>query len=65
MNWDEIVADWKQFEGKVQQRWGKLTHDDLQHVKGELKGLAGKIQERYAVTKEEAERQIHEWRTKL
>jgi len=65
MNWDEISADWKQFEGKVQQRWGKLTHDDLQHAKGELKALAGKIQERYAITKEEAERQIHEWRSKL
>ena len=65
MNWDEIVANWKRFEGNVQQQWGKLTHDDLQQVKGDLKALTGKIQERYAITKEEAERQINEWLRKL
>ena len=65
MNWDEIVGNWKQFEGKVQQQWGKLTRDDLQQAKGDQKILAGKIQERYGVTKEEAERQVHEWRSKL
>ena len=59
MNWDEIVANWKRFVGKLLQHWGKLTHDDLQEVKGGLKALAGTI------TKEEAERQIHEWRSKL
>jgi len=56
---------WKQFEGKVQRQWGKLTDDDLAQVKGDQKVLAGKIQERYGVTKEEAERQIHEWHSKL
>ena len=65
MNWDQIVGNWKQFEGKVQRQWGKLTNDDLAQVKGDQKVLAGKIQERYGVTKEEAERQIYEWHSKL
>ena len=34
MNWDQIKGNWKQFEGKVQQQWGKLTNDDLAQVKG-------------------------------
>jgi uncharacterized protein YjbJ (UPF0337 family) len=46
MNWDQISGNWKDFEGKVQQKWGKHTNDDLQQVKGDH----GKIQERYRIT---------------
>ena len=66
MNWDQVVGNWKQFEGKVQHQWGKLTNDDLEQVKGDQKVLAGKIQERVTgLTKEEAERQVHDWQSKL
>ena len=65
MNWDQIAGNWKQFEGKVQHQWGKLTQDDLQQAQGDQKVLAGKIQERYGITKEEAEHQVKEWRDKL
>ena len=65
MNWDQISGDWKQFAGKVQKQWGKLTNDDLQQAKGDQRILAGKIQERYGITKEEAERQIKTWHESL
>ena len=65
MNWDQIKGDWKQFQGSVQKQWGKLTNDDLQEAKGDQKILAGKIQERYGITKEEAESQIKEWHSRL
>ena len=65
MNWDQIAGNWKQFEGKVQHQWGKLTQDDLQQAQGDQKVLAGKIQERYGITKEEAEHQVKEWHNKL
>ncbi len=65
MNWDQIEGNWKQFTGRVQRQWGKLTNDDLERIKGSQKELAGKLQERYGVTKEEAERQINEWRNRL
>ena len=61
LSWDQIAGDWKQFEGQVQKQWGKLTNDDLQEAKGDRKILAGKIQERYGITKEEADRQVKEW----
>jgi uncharacterized protein YjbJ (UPF0337 family) len=61
LSWDQIAGDWKQFEGQVQKQWGKLTNNDLQEAKGDRKILAGKIQERYGITKEEADRQVKEW----
>jgi uncharacterized protein YjbJ (UPF0337 family) len=45
----------------MQAKWGELTDDDLQEAKGDRRELAGKIQNRYGVTKDEAERQIDEW----
>jgi uncharacterized protein YjbJ (UPF0337 family) len=61
MNWDQIEGKWAEWTGKAQQQWGKLTDDDLQEAKGDRRELAGKIQHRYGVTKEEAERQIDDW----
>jgi uncharacterized protein YjbJ (UPF0337 family) len=49
----------------VQQQWGKLTNDDLAQVKGDEKILAGKIQERYGISKDEAERQVKDWHGRL
>ncbi len=64
MNWDRIEGNWKQVIGKAQEQWGKLTNDDLDVVAGRRDQLAGKIQERYGVTKEEAETQLKSWERK-
>ena len=64
MNWDRIEGQWKQLTGKVQEKWGKLTDDDIDVVAGRRDQLAGKIQERYGVAKDEAERQLAEWQRK-
>ena len=61
MNKDRINGSWEQVKGSVQEAWGKLTHDDLAVVEGDRKQLAGKIQERYGIAKDEAEKQINEW----
>ena len=61
MNWDRIEGNWKQFSGKVQQQWGKLTNDDLDAVEGRRVELIGKIQERYGIAKDEAEKQVDNW----
>jgi uncharacterized protein YjbJ (UPF0337 family) len=41
-----------------------LTDDDLQVVAGHRDELAGKIQERYGIAKDEAEKQIKDWEAK-
>ena len=61
MNWDRVEGNWKQFKGQAQQQWGNLTSDDLDVVEGKRQELAGKIQERYGIAKDEAERQIDDW----
>lgn len=61
MNWDRIEGNWKQFRGRVQQSWGKLTDDDLDKIKGNQTELVGKIQERYGIARDEAKRQLDEW----
>ncbi|MDA0703197.1 MAG: CsbD family protein [Proteobacteria bacterium] len=61
MNWDQIEGNWKQFKGKAQTQWGKLTHDELDQIEGNRKQLIGKVQERYGVAKEEAEKQVKDW----
>lgn len=64
MNWDRIQGDWKQVVGRAREQWGQLTDDDLQIVAGRRDQLVGKIQERYGVAKDEAEKQIAEWQRK-
>jgi uncharacterized protein YjbJ (UPF0337 family) len=61
MNWDRIQGNWKQVTGKAKEQWGKLTDDDFTVVAGRRDQLAGKIEERYGVAKEEAEKQVAAW----
>lgn len=64
MNWDRIQGNWKQVVGKAKAQWGKLTDDDLDVVAGRREQLAGKIQERYGIAKDDVERQIADWELK-
>ena len=61
MNWDQFAGQWKQYTGRVKERWGKLTDSDLTQIQGKRDQLAGKIQERYGITIEEAHRQLDEF----
>ena len=58
MNWDRVQGNWKQFKGKVKEQWGKLTDDQLDVIAGKREQLAGRLQEVYGVSKDEAERQV-------
>jgi len=61
MNWEQVEGKWKQYAGKIQEKWGKLTDSDLQVIKGKRDQLIGKIQERYGIAKEEAQRQVDDY----
>ena len=62
---DRIQGNWKQLSGGVQHEWGKLTHNDVEQIKGDVEMLAGMIEERYGVTKVAARKQIELWAAKL
>lgn len=58
MNQDTISGQWKQVRGKIKAQWGKLTDDDLTIVEGNVEQLAGRLQERYGIARDEADRQV-------
>ena len=61
MNNDIIKGKWKQLSGNIQKKWGKLTDDDLTEAEGNRDYLAGKVQERYGVTKDVADKQVSDF----
>lgn len=65
MNWDRVAGNWQQFTGRVKQQWGDLTDDDLAKINGQRDVLSGKIQERYGIAKDVADRQLDDWSKNL
>lgn len=61
MNQDRIEGKWKEIKGKLKERWGRLTDDDLDVIAGRRDQLLGRIQQRHGLAKEEAERQVRDW----
>ena len=65
MNWDQFEGKWKQMKGSVREEWGKLTDDDVDNISGKKEQLVGRLQERYGIAKEAAEKQAEDWWTKF
>ena len=65
MNWDQLEGKWKQFTGSARERWGKLTDDDLDAIRGRREILVGRLQERYGMAREQADREADEWSRQL
>jgi uncharacterized protein YjbJ (UPF0337 family) len=61
MNWDQIEGQWKQLQSEAKSKWAKLTDDDVKNAGAKKDHLIGKIQERYGILKEEAEKQVDQW----
>ncbi len=58
MNWSQVEGQWKQVKAQLKSRWAKLTDDDVQNLAAKKDDLVGKVQERYGILKDEAERQV-------
>jgi uncharacterized protein YjbJ (UPF0337 family) len=61
MNWDEVSGNWKKARGRIREEWGMLTDDDLDMIQGGREELIGRIQQRYGMEREDAERAVREW----
>lgn len=61
MNTDTFAGNWKQLKGKVKERWGKFTDDDVKVIEGRKDQLIGRLQERYGYTREQAEREANDF----
>ncbi len=61
MSWAIVDSKWQRVKGSLRSRWGKLTHDDAQIIAGQRDVLVGRLQERYALPRDEAERRVDDW----
>jgi uncharacterized protein YjbJ (UPF0337 family) len=61
MDWNRVEGNWKQTKGKIKEKWGQLTDDDLTQINGKRDQLEGKIQERYGLAKDRARKDIDDW----
>ena len=65
MNQDIIKGTWSQLSGKLKEKWGKLTDDDVNQLDGHREYLVGKLQERYGIAKDQADVQVNEFERSL
>ena len=65
MNSDTLKGKWKEMKGTVKEHWGRLTDDDLETIDGQHDQLVGKIQQRYGIAREAAQKQVDEWNSTL
>ena len=61
MSWNVIEANWKQFRGRIKEKWSELSDHDLDAIDGRRDELALRIQQRYVIEKEKAHREIEDW----
>lgn len=61
MNTEQMKGEWNVIKGKVREKWGKLTDDDLDVIAGKRDQLVGTLQKRYGLAKEKVEEQVQEW----
>lgn len=61
MNWDRVEGNWKHYKGKIQERWGKLTNDDLDRIHGQREQLEGELQSAYGIAKEQVQKDVDEF----
>ena len=61
MKWQTVEEHWNQFKGAVKAKWSNLTDLDLAYIEGRKDRLLAEIQQRYLLTRDEAEQDITEF----
>ncbi len=58
MDNQRIKGSWNQLKGKLKQKYGQLTDDDLTYTEGKEDELYGRLQQRLGKTKDEVRREL-------
>lgn len=62
MNREQFEGSWHQLKGKIKEKWGKLTDDDIAVINGKYEQFIGKLQQKYGYSKEQAEKESNNWK---
>ncbi len=58
MNTEIFKGKWNEVKGKLKQKWGKLTDDDLTVIEGKHEEIYGLLQKYYGYTKDQINKHI-------
>lgn len=62
MNRDQFEGNWHQLKGKVREKWGQFTNDDIAKMSGKYEQFLGSLQKKYGYSKERAEQELKNWK---
>jgi uncharacterized protein YjbJ (UPF0337 family) len=60
MNQQTLEGNWNEIKGKLHERWGQLTNDDLQKARGNVDQLVGVIQRKTGEARERVEQYLND-----
>jgi uncharacterized protein YjbJ (UPF0337 family) len=64
MDWSVIESRWNEYKAAAKRRWNKLSEAQLAGTRGNRAYLLKRVQEAYALSGAEAEREVAEWQTR-
>jgi uncharacterized protein YjbJ (UPF0337 family) len=65
MNKEQFQGQWNQIRGKVKEKWGRLTDDEIAQINGKRDILLSHLQKKYGIAKEKAEEELRRWEESL
>ena len=60
INQQILEGNWNEIKGKLRQKWGQLTDDDFQQIRGDAEQLIGVIQRKTGEAREAIEQYLQE-----
>ena len=65
MDWNRVEGNWKEVQGKVKQKWAKLTDDDLTAITGSAKNSRAASKSATGYAKDQARKDADDWFSSL
>jgi uncharacterized protein YjbJ (UPF0337 family) len=60
VNQNVVNGKWTEIKGELQKTWGKITGDEFDKAKGDLKSLAGVIRQKYGLAQEDVSQKLND-----
>lgn len=65
INKEQLLGKWKEISGEAQKKWGEISENDLEKVKGNFNSLVGLVEQKLGVSKEDAQKKVEDLMTKI
>lgn len=62
MNKEIFEGKWHELKGKVKEKWGKFTNDEIAQINGDWEQMVGSLEKKYGYKKDQAEKELKTWK---